>query len=188
MVILTSGCSKAASNAVATISFPASDYGKNEFNSSVYEIKPFSISMELPEKWSVEEDKSDKNYELLSVFTKYSILNEDKVCVGAVGYNIYENYPGSEDDPRAIYNQICLGNDYHFDVRDGYNVVNKTDYGTTALADVYYAGSINNGEEKHNKGILSYNKNLMAYVAFEFDSKSITDEEITKIAKSISFS
>ncbi len=185
IVAFLDGCKQSAGGSVATIVFPASDYAKTEFNSSVYEIQPFSLSLALPDNWSVEERKSTGEYDLLSVFSKYNILDGDKKCIGVVGYNTYEPYDGAEDDPRAIYSQIGLGNDYQFDLRDSYRVVNETDYGTTALTDVYYSAAINNGNEQRNKGIVSYHKNLLVYIAIEIDSNAITDEEITDIAKRI---
>ena len=46
-------------------------------------------------------------------------------------------------------------------------------------------GAVNDGKEKQNKGIVSYNKELSAYVAFEFDSGKITNEQLESIAKSV---
>ena len=186
-MIFMSGCGQSFIITVTTISFPASDYGKTEFNSSAYEIKPFSLSFNLPDKWSVEECKSAGEFDLLSVFSKYNIRNEDNVCVGVVGYNMYKPYENAKDDPRAIYSQIALGNDYQFNVRDTYDVINETEKGTTAVVDVLYSASINGGKEKKNKGILSNNKDSLVYVAFEFNSEKVTNEQIEGIAKNVTF-
>lgn len=78
-----------------------------------------------------------------------------------------------------------MGNDYHFDVRDTYKVINETETGVTAVTDVYYSAAVNDGKEKHNKGIVSYNKDMLVYVAFEFDQGRITDEQLESVAKSI---
>ena len=114
-----------------------------------------------------------------------TILNEDKDLVGVAGYNKYEVYEGAENEPAAIYNQIALGNDYHFDVRETYKVINETKTGATAVTDVYYSATVNDGKEKRNKGIVSYNKDMLVYVAFEFDQERITDEQLESVAKSI---
>lgn len=45
----------------------------------------------------------------------------------------------------------------------------ETNTGVTALVDVYDSQAINNGVEKHNIGIVSYNKELLVYIALEFD-------------------
>ena len=172
------------------VTFPVSDKGKTEYNTAIYEIEPFALSVQLPEKWSYKEREPGSNFDNHSAFIEviWSVLdiyNENGERVGAVGYNTYEEYEGAENDPRAIYSQIALGNNYHFDVRDSYTVIKETDSGITATADVYYSASINNGIEMTNKGILSYNRNLLVYIAMEFESALITDEQITNIAQSI---
>ena len=119
------------------------------------------------------------------VWSVLDILQENGDTIGAIGYNLYEPYEGAEDDPRAIYSQIALGNGYHFDVRDSHTVVRETTSGTTATADVYYSASFNNGEEKQNRGIVSYNRDLSVYVAIEFDRERTTEEQVKRIAGSI---
>ena len=57
--------------------------------------------------------------------------------------------------------------------------------GATAVTDVCYSAAVNDGKEKHNKGIVSYNKDMLVYVAFEFDQDRITDEQLEGVAKSI---
>ena len=179
-------CGSSSGGDVATLTFPVDDYAKAEFNTRVYAEEPFSVSLTLPNGWSVKKQEMvEDKFKLLSTFSKYNILNEDKVLVGIVGYNKYEVYEGAENEPAAIYNQIALGNDYHFDVRETYKVINETKTGATAVTDVYYSATVNDGKEKRNKGIVSYNKDMLVYVAFEFDQDRITDEQLESVAKSI---
>ncbi|MGI5899085.1 MAG: hypothetical protein ACOX8S_04075 [Christensenellales bacterium] len=176
---------------ILNVSFPFSDKGKTEFNTAVYAIDPFTVSMELPNGWTLGERENPEafngNLALLGVWSIVDIYNENNECAGAMGYNIYELYEGAEDDPRAIYNQIALGNNYHFNVRDSYTVVRESDYGTTAIMDVYYSANINNGEEMNNRGIVTYNKDLLTYIAIEFASDMITDDQVENIARSLEF-
>ena len=158
-VVFVVSCGRSSGGNVFTLTFPVDDVKKQE----------------------AVEDK----FKLLPVFSKYNILNEDKVLVGVAGYNKYEVYEGAENEPAAIYNQIALGNDYHFDVRDTYKVINETETGATAVTDVYYSAAVNDGKEKRNKGIVSYNKDMLVFVAFEFDQDRITDEQLESVAKSI---
>ena len=179
-------CGSSSGGDVATLTFPVDDYAKAEFNTRVYAEEPFSVSLTLPNGWSVKKQEMvEDKFKLLSTFSKYNILNEDKVLVGIVGYNKYEVYEGAENEPAAIYNQIALGNDYHFDIRETYKVINETKTGATAVTDVYYSATVNDGKEKRNKGIVSYNKDMLVYVAFEFDQDRITDEQLESVAKSI---
>jgi hypothetical protein len=172
------------------ITFPVSDRGKTEFNAGIYETTTFDMIVAFPDGWTLKERESAEDFPsdiaLGGVWSVLDIFDAGGERVGAVGYNIYEEYEGAEDLPQAIYNQIALGNNYSFDVRNSYNVITKTDYGETAVCDVYYSANINNGAEKTNRGIVSYNRDLLVYVAFEFASDKITDEEVQNIAKSIS--
>lgn len=185
-VVFVISCGSSSGGDVATLTFPVDDYAKTEFNTRVYAEEPFSVSLTLPNGWSVKKQEMvEDKFKLLSTFSKYNILNEDKVLVGIAGYNKYEVYEGAENEPAAVYNQIALGNDYHFDVRDTYKVINETETGVTAVTDVYYSAAVNDGKEKRNKGIVSYNKDMLVYVAFEFDQDRITVEQLESVAKSI---
>ena len=186
IVVFVISCARSSEGNVVTLTFPVDDYAKTEFNTRVYAEEPFSVSLTLPNGWSVKKQEMvEDKFKLLSTFSKYNILNEDKVLVGIAGYNKYEVYEGAENEPAAIYNQIALGNDYHFDVRETYKVINETKTGATAVTDVYYSATVNDGKEKRNKGIVSYNKDMLVYVAFEFDKESITDEQLESVTKSI---
>ena len=179
-------CSHPQESGTTTLSFPVNDYEKTEFNAKIYDEAPFSLSFTLPEGWSAKkQETAEDEFNLISVFSKYNILNEEKEVVGVVGFNKYEAYEGAEDEPAAIYNQIALGNDYQFDIRETYKIMNETKTGVTAITDVNYSATVNNGKEKQNKGIVSYNKELSAYVAFEFNNEKITDEQLESIAKNV---
>ena len=54
------------------------------------------------------------------------------------------------------------------------------------MTEVYYSDVITEGNgEKYNKGILTYDKMLGVYVAFDIDSNALTDIQYTEIAESI---
>ena len=174
------------------ITFPANDTAKTRFNAHIYEIEPFGLSFELPDGWTMNEQKPiNLTFDLLTVWSKLYIYNANGDYAGIIGYNIYELYEGAEDEPMAIYGQIALGNNYHFDVRESYNIVKESDYGKTAVCDVYYSASINggfeNGTEIFNKGIVSYNKDLLVYIAIELENSAVSDDEWIAIAKSVEF-
>ena len=179
-------CSHLQESGTTTLSFPVNDYEKTEFNAKIYDEAQFLLSLTLPDGWSTKKQEvAEDEFSLISVFSKYNILNEEKTLVGVVGFNKYEAYEGAEDEPAAIYNQIALGNDYQFDVRENYKVMNETKTGVTAITGVNYSRAVNNGKDKQNKGIVSYNKELSAYVAFEFNSEKIADGQLESIAKSV---
>lgn len=172
--------------------FPESDAEKNNLNEHIFEITPFNIQVALPEGWFAGEfDSQAETYLYSGVWSRVAIYDKEENCVGAVGCNIFELDEETEGEWMAVYNQIALGNDYQFDVRDSYTVVKKSDVGETAIVDVYYSpvfftSSDSESAPKINDGILSYNSDKSVYVAFEFDS-SVTDETIAYIADSVEF-
>ncbi|MDR1754005.1 MAG: hypothetical protein LBR74_03750 [Eubacterium sp.] len=181
----------ACSSNTHKIVFPASDKGLTESNTAVYDIDPFGISFELPENWTLKEREPSGEFNsyiaISGVWSVLDIFNEGNELAGAVGYNTYEIYEGAETDPQAIYNQIALGNAYRFDVKDSYYILNETSNVETAVCDVYYSASINDGTEKINKGVVSYNRDLLVYIAMEFASDKISDEQLQNIAKELRF-
>lgn len=176
---------------ILNIQFPFSQKDKTQFNSVIYDIEPFEVTLQLPDGWHMSErkdtDSFNQNFALVGMWSVLDILDENNQAVGAMGYNIYEEYEGAQELPQAIYSQIALGNDYRFDVRNSYEVVKEHSYGKTAITEVYYSQSINSGNEKINKGILSYNKELLVYVAMEFDQSKITQQQLESAAESLEF-
>ena len=172
------------------ITFPASTEEKNEFNQEIFDITPFNIEVSLPNGWHFDEFDSQSNTYLYNgVWSRVGIFDDNNNCVGAVGYNIFEPDEEAEDEKMSIYNQIALGNDYKFNVKNSYNVVKEFDAGEVATVDVYYSPVMldNKDTEVTNYGILAYNNDKSVYVAFEFDSSATTDETIASISNSINF-
>lgn len=171
--------------------FPESDAEKTDFNKSIFEVTPFNVQVALPDGWSVGEfDSQTETYLYSGVWSRVGIYDEEKNCVGAVGYNTFELDEGAEDELMAIYNQIALGNDYQFDVKNSYTVVKESNAGEIATVDVYHSPILSTTDSEStpqtNYGILFYNNDKSVYVAFEIDS-SVSNETITYIANSLEF-
>lgn len=172
--------------------FPESDAEKTIFNKNIFEVTPFNIQVALPDGWFTGKFESQTETYLYSgVWSRIAIYDEEENCVGAVGYNIFDLDEEAEDELMAIYNQIALGNDYQFNVKNSYTVVQKTDVGETATVDVYYSpvlATAPNSENtsKINHGILAYDGDASVYVAFEIDG-SVSEDMITNIANSLEF-
>lgn len=179
---------------VQELLFPASMEGKTEANAKIYEITPFHLKVTFPEGWKTEEEKPNPApYPFRPGFSNYLIENEKGEVVGVVGYNTYELYEGAEDNPMAIYGDIDKGVHYCFQVQDTYQVIKKQDYGETALVNVYYSEGLekdaqgNNVEKgrKDNIGILLNDKSRLVYVAFDFESDKVTQDQAKAIAESL---
>lgn len=177
--------------ATVGVEFPAYDQ-RTEYNAEIFDIDPFTLYLQLPAGWSIRaKSETDTAYPLTGAWTPLGIYNEENLYVGAVGYNLYEEYEGAENDPKAIYSQIALGNDYSFDVRsENYSVITETDNGSTAMTRVYNSPQMSlqlgyGEKETWNKGILCLNRSLKVYVALELDDKKVSDEIWEAVAQSL---
>lgn len=181
----------------------------NDYGLDYRDVRDILLSVTLPEGWYFGEKRLDflpvslpeglyygeERLDFLPLkilWSETGIYNEKDECVGAVGYNLYQEQEGVETLPQAIYSQIALGNGYHFSAReeDGYTPVTTSETGETAVTTVYYAGYVREGmgfpkEEKENLGILSYDRELHAYVAFEFDRDAVSEDVLKQIAESV---
>lgn len=179
------------------IQFPAYSQ-RTQDNAAIFDIEPFYLHLTLPAGWTVKEKgEGDIKYPLMGAWSPLGIYDDKNRYIGAVGYNIYEEYEGSEDVPQAIYNQIALGNNYQFDAQlaseergGAYKGVVKKSRGETAVTLVYTSANISkelgyDGKEVINKGILSYNNELLVYIAIELDGKRVSEQEQLRIAQGL---
>ena len=121
-------------------------------------------------------------------------LYKDDALMAICGYNqfesIDENEIPQEDYYKAVYSGIRLGSLYRW---DDYQPIVTSEYMETALANVYIEQTDGMTAAAASPtivmpGILSYNKQLQVYVAVQFLSDTVTNEEQETIAKSIHLS
>ena len=170
-----------AAGSPVTILFPGDLRERDTYNAAVFDINAFSLSVVLPEGWTVDPD-ADVGNACPGTFSNTGIRNKKGQLAGIVGYNIYDR---SQDDPRAVYSQIALGNHFQFDVRDSYKVIRSDAAGTVARCKVYRSALMTGGAESVNYGIVSCNKKLGVYIAMELFSGELSDSQVTDIAESI---
>ena len=85
-VVFVVSCGRSSGGNVVTLTFPVDDYAKTEFNTKVYAEEPFSVSLTLPNGWSVKKQEVvEDKFKLLPVFSKYNIL---KYTLGEYDYEI----------------------------------------------------------------------------------------------------
>ena len=97
VMVLLGGCSAAQGKAggAQTVSFPANQEGKDEYNAAIYDTEPFTLSVELPEGWTLG-DAKEKGSAVGPdglLYTPVGIFREGEQ-VGTVGFNIYEEAEG----------------------------------------------------------------------------------------------
>ncbi|MDE5742093.1 MAG: hypothetical protein K2H90_06555 [Oscillospiraceae bacterium] len=171
-----------------SVEFPSGAEKITENNKEIFDINKFTVSFSLPSGWSVSDEPSE-DFPLIGAWSVRGIYDgtyaEANNCIGAVGYNVIPELSDEEKNiPAAVYNQIALGNDYQFAVRERYDIVRSGDDRETALTDVYYSEALGRDGERLNKGILMLDRQAGVYVAVELDA-SITDEQHRQIAESM---
>lgn len=177
------------------VEFPAKSNEKNDYNVFVFENN-FTISVTMPEGATIDTAKSLSTEGMIGVFSCIPIINPQGNEVGRVGYNVYdaeqlETLQDDREKAMVIYNQISLGNHYHFTIRDSYETITDTTTWSSALTYIYNDMNCDEtteySESDYNYGIVSYSKVEPVYIAFDLDKKSFTLEQIKAIAQSISF-
>ena len=175
--------------------FPAYTDGKNEFNHTLYEIEPFSVSLALPQGWEIRPlDAADEAASLLMTPVGFYRGEEQ---VGTIGYFTYE--PVEEEVPadeyyKVVYPNLRLGSMTSW---GDYEPVCGTSTGETALMTVSYhtaedlaanPGALAAVPVTESPGIVSYDDSRHVYVALHLlPGHGLTQEEILQLAQSIEF-
>lgn len=171
-----------------SVEFPSGAEEITEYNKEILDINKFTASFSLPAGWSVS-DEPDEDFPLIGAWSVRGVYDgtyaEADNCIGAVGYNVIPELSEEEKNiPAAVYNQIALGNDYQFAVRERYDIVRSGDGWETALTDVYRSEALGGESERLNKGILMLDRRAGVYVAVELDA-SVSDQQHRQIAESM---
>lgn len=173
-----------------TIQFPAYQGGRTEANAKIYDIPPFQLSIDLPENWVVQ----NPDEEVFSIPTTPVEFYDGDVLAGSVGYHVFAIPEGVEEESeafyRGIYNQIMLGSRATWDIE--YTPIAQSESGLTATCYAGYAPAdkadgqpAEEDDWTHRQAILSYNTDLLVYVAVAFGETEIPEEQWQTIAKSI---
>lgn len=172
------------SSSAQTITFPSGTDELTEYNSDILDIPEFTLSITLPDGWTVS-DEGDFNFPA-SLFSIKYILDDSGKAVGAMGYNIISSELSDEEKetPMAIYSPISLGNHYCFQVRYDYDKVSDADGFECALTHVYSSELMTGDEEKTDPGIVIYSLGAGAFVGIEFAADT-PEETVRNIAESM---
>ncbi len=166
---------------LTSIIFPNHEFGKTNDNAEIYDIMPFIVNLQLPTEWSVK--YPEKEEEAASGISAVQIYSNDKY-VGNISYNIFEiNLDTTEENfYRSVYSELMLGGMVTWD--NNYQELKHTDSSAVATCDVLVNSP--NGQLTF-PGILSYNKDISAYIMISFENSEIDllDEDILSLAESI---
>lgn len=179
-----------------SITFPAYQDGRNENNAAIYDIAPFILSVSMPDGWTVRlPEEGDRSF--VTPATPVDVY-KGELYIGSIAYNTFTLYEGDDIPAKQFYQTV------YYDLRlgsmrslDQYTPVKTSDAGETGIATMQYK----NPEEidKHPgampdvpaievSGILSYDRSMKVYIAFQFAEDVVTDEEVMAIAESVRLS
>lgn len=144
------------------------------------------LGLTLPESWSLALPDADAEENRIAFAAV--LVYADGEPVGTISYSDFEPYENvpPEDYYRAVYNQLMLGSMVNWD--NEYTPVVETENACTATVQIYhregYGDGYASGLEWYSPGILSYNKELLRYIAIGL-AENTTNEQVLEIAKSL---
>jgi len=173
------------------ISFPAYQEGKKDYNERIYDVEPFTLAIDLPEGWTVKlpaEEERKTSYAFTPVY-----LFKGETFMGSIGYNVFELYEDTTEENfyRSVYNQLMLGSMYNWNRE--YTPVRETENSCSATCRIMTktpekGQSAAAADEVFLPGVLSYNIDMLVYVAIQLEEDAVTDEQLKTIAESINLS
>lgn len=168
--------------AQGTITFPAYQEGREEYNAAVYDIEPFQVALSLPEGWSVRVPPPAERR------TSYAFtplwLYQGEEYAGSIAYNTFEVYPDVPEESfyRMVYNQLMLGSVLNWD--NEYTVAMDWGSGCSATVQIMESQGAAGPMDKR-PGILAYDRDRLVYIAIELQNGHLSSEEVRELAESI---
>lgn len=157
--------------------------------------KKYSLTTDvaLEKGWTIKEGAKHEGTPDLDVsplMDTKSIVDANGNVIGQVGIQLIdEGYKLPENpetsDLMALYNQVSLGNDFHFDVHDSYLEVRNDTTEIVGTTDVYISPAINNDTEEHDYGILAYKRGDSCYVGIILLRDAVTAEQWKEVAEHV---
>ena len=165
-----------------TLTFPAYQEGREDYNAAVYDIEPFRVALSLPEGWSVRVPPPEERR------TSYAFtplwLYQGEEYAGSIAYNTFEIYPDVPEEGfyRMVYNQLMLGSVLNWD--NEYRVVRDLGTGEVATVQIMESQGAAGPMEKR-PGILAYDRDRLVYVAIDLQNGRLSGQEVWELAESI---
>lgn len=179
----------------ASVDFPAYKLENND-PPYVNSFEQFTVSLTLPEGWSLSEKYSGEPLPPAELYTPVYLYNGETL-MGYIGFDVFEPYTGEippEEYYKTVYPKLRLSSIFCW---EPYTAVKTTDNGETGLAEIHYAapeqiaqhpGAKAEIPESKADGILCYDKALGVYIGIAFVPNAIDESGIKSIAESVTLS
>lgn len=174
------------------IEFPAYQDGKNDYNSRIYDITPFSLGITLPRERYVEEPEEKS---VGAPWTPVLIYNSAGEQIGTVGYGIFEDVPELSQDEiyKAAFRELRLSSRVLW-LQD-YTPVHTDEFCQTAtsktlVSDAYinpdsYRGNTPRSEFTEYPTATLFDRSMGVWVVAVFAPGSMTDGDLSAAAGSM---
>ncbi len=166
------------------IQFPASELGKNENNEALFNIDPFTLSIDLPENWNTKVVEAAEG--LNGGYSPVDIITDNGDIIATIDFNIFvppettgDSDPSKENYYRMVYNQLMLGSMVNWNC--DYTAVKSDEISENAVCRIMY----DTVSTFYKPGILAYNNKLGVYINIDFKNQ-IADSTLKQIAYSVS--
>lgn len=164
---------------------------------NIAEVEPFIASVILPKGWEVRNPTDAEKNIIMGTFYSQMVITDGNKVVAGIGYNSFDpNFDADSVDKSGyymtVYPDLRLGSMIRW---DPYTAVKTTDIAETGIAEVEFLdpdeidnhpGAMPDVPHIFTKGILSYDKEIKAYIGLMFQPDTVTDSQIQTIAQSVS--
>ena len=174
------------------IEFPAYQDGRNDYNSRIYDVKPFSLGIPLPQGRYVKEPEEKT---VGAPWTPVLIYNSSGEQIGTVGYGIFEDVPELSQDEiyKAAFRELRLSSRVLW-LQD-YTPVHTDEFCQTAtsktlVSDAYinpdsYRGNTPQSEFTEYPTATLFDRSMGVWVVAVFAPGSMTDGDLSAAARSM---
>ena len=174
------------------IEFPAYQDGRNDYNSRIYDVTPFSLGITLPQGRYVKEPEEKT---VGAPWTPVLIYNSSGEQIGTVGYGIFEDVPELSQDEiyKAAFRELRLSSRVLW-LQD-YTPVHTDEFCQTAtsktlVSDAYinpdsYRGNTPQSEFTEYPTATLFDRSMGVWVVAVFAPGSMTDRDLSAAARSM---
>lgn len=170
-----------------TVTFPAYQDGREDYNAVIYDTTPFRVTLDLPEGWSVrvppvEERRASYGFTPLWLY-------QGEEYAGSIGFNTFELYPDvpPENFYRMVYNQLMLGSGVNWD--NDYKVASQWESGCSATVQIMERLGEGGADSpvSMRPGVLACDRDRLVYVAIDLQNGRLSAREIQTLAQGLRF-
>lgn len=174
------------------IEFPAYQDGRNDYNSRIYDVTPFSLGITLPQGRYVKEPEEKS---VGAPWTPVLIYNSAGEQIGTIGYGIFEDVPELSQDEiyKAAFRELRLSSRVLW-LQD-YTPVHTDEFYQTAtsktlVSDAYinpdsYRGNTPQSEFTEYPTTTLFDRSMGVWVVAVFAPGSMADGDLSAAARSM---